>query len=216
MDAKPQSQGELRSAKKKIPGWALYAGGFLLVWGGCLILLDVPVANFLRHHNLPGQVDDALEFFKCFIKPLPLSLLVLSAAISAGAAKWRMLGNLVLGLALTAAAVWAGKLLISRQRPKWFQGVDWMHTFTGYLPGPHNFKFQSIPSGDAALAFAMALILAHYFPKHRYILYLLAAGCASSRVFFQLHYLSDVVLGIMIGYLVSRIVLYLGGSSTGK
>jgi membrane-associated phospholipid phosphatase len=216
MDAKPQSQGEKKTKKRKVPGWLLYAGGGLVLWGLALTLVDVPLAMYLKTHTLPDQIGEAMEFLKCFIKPLPLILLVLSAAISAGATKWRMLGHLGLGLALTTAAVWAGKLLVSRQRPKWFQGADWLHTFTGYLPGVHNFKFQSVPSGDAALAFAMALILAHYFPKHRFILCFLAAGCALSRIFYQLHYLSDVILGVMIGLLVSRIVLYLGGSSSGK
>ncbi len=216
MDAKPQSQGEKKSGKRKVPGWLLYSGIILGVWIVSLLLMDVPLSNFIKTHKLPDQVEEAMEFFKCFIKPFPLILLVIAAAISAGAAKWRMIGHLLLGLALTTAFVWAGKLLVSRQRPKWFQGTRWEKTFSGYLPGAHNFKFQSIPSGDAALAFAMGLILAYYFPKHRYILYLLATGCALSRIVYQLHYLSDVILGALIGYLVARIVLYLGGASKAK
>jgi membrane-associated phospholipid phosphatase len=213
MDAKPQAQGEKKTKKRKVPGWLLYTGGFLALWTLALTLVDVPLAIYIKTHILPGQIDEAMQFLKYFVKPLPLILLVISATISAGTAKWRMLGHLGLGLALTIAAVWAGKLLVS---PKWIQMTDWLHTLTGYLPRVRNFKFQSVPSGDAALAFAMALILAHYFPKHRYILCFLAAGCALSRIFFQQHYLSDVILGVMIGFLVSRIVLYLGGSSSGK
>jgi membrane-associated phospholipid phosphatase len=223
MDAKPQSQGEKKTGKRKFPRWLLYS---IFFFGICLMVLlriDVPLSSYLkilkipdRTDNLSKQVDGAMEFFKWFVQPFPLLLLVLATAISAGAARWRLIGHLLLGLALTTAFVWVGKLLVARQRPKWFQGTRWEKTFTGFLPGAHNFKEQSFPSGDAALAFAMGLILAYYFPKHRYILYLLATGCAFSRIYYQFHFLSDVICGALIGYLVARIVLYLGGASKAK
>jgi undecaprenyl-diphosphatase len=79
-----------------------------------------------------------------------------------------------------------------------------------------EFKFQSLPSGDAAVAFAVTFILVKYFPQHRYVLYVLAVGCALSRVILRYHYVSDVILGAAIGYLSAKIVLYLSSPSGNK
>ena len=61
----------------------------------------------------------------------------------------------------------------------------------------------AFPSSHAAVAFGGAAMLARLFPRARWVGYVLAAGCAATRVFARAHFVSDVVLAAGIGWLVS-------------
>lgn len=178
-----------------------------------LYFLDKPIANYLKDndypHKFPGEVRRAIRFFDSYEQIIPLTLLIITAAISAGTEKWKLIGKLLLAMILSAIPVWIGKIVIARQRPKWNNGTSWLDTFSGLFPGLANMKMQSMPSGDAALDFAISIILANAFPKHRYIFYILAFGSAASRVMLKYHYLSDVIVGSVIGYLAAKIILYI-------
>jgi undecaprenyl-diphosphatase len=213
---KPQGQSSGKSGKRKWIRVLFFPIAILALWFVAMVFLDIPIQKYFADHKLTRFIKETAVFFDCYNNEVPLILLAATAAISIGANRWRMIGHLILGLVITSGLVWAGKLLVSRQRPKWFTGSDWYSTFTGFFPGVSNMKFQSFPSGDAAIAFAVSFILVHYFPKHRYILYILAAGCAASRVVLKLHYLSDVIMGAAVGYLAAKIVLYLTAPSGGK
>jgi undecaprenyl-diphosphatase len=82
------------------------------------------------------------------------------------------------------------KNLVHRPRP--------FHTIRGLVPliSPHGFSF---PSGHATLAMAMAVVLSHHFPKSRAAVYILAVLIGFSRVYFGVHYLSDVLAGFLLG-----------------
>jgi membrane-associated phospholipid phosphatase len=53
------------------------------------------------------------------------------------------------------------------------------------------------------VAFAAAAILARVFPESRGLWYGIAIGCALTRVASGAHFVSDVVLGALVGYVVS-------------
>ena len=71
-------------------------------------------------------------------------------------------------------------------------------TVKGLVPliTPHGFSF---PSGHATLAMAMAVVLSHHFPKAHSLVYTLAVLVGFSRVYFGVHYLSDVLAGFLLG-----------------
>jgi undecaprenyl-diphosphatase len=57
----------------------------------------------------------------------------------------------------------------------------------------------SFPSGHATTSFAGATMLAHFAPRWRPALYLLAAAIAFSRVYVGVHYPVDVLAGAALG-----------------
>jgi len=87
------------------------------------------------------------------------------------------------------------KNIIGRARPKLFETM-----------GPLEFKmfafdpdYASLPSGHATNIFALATVIAILWPRGRVPLYSLAAWIAVSRVLIGQHYVTDVVLGAILG-----------------
>ncbi|OGK18847.1 hypothetical protein A2866_03205 [Candidatus Roizmanbacteria bacterium RIFCSPHIGHO2_01_FULL_39_8] len=71
-----------------------------------------------------------------------------------------------------------------------------------------NFDY-AMPSGHAAAAFAAATVLAYFDKKRRWLYYFVAILISFSRIYLGCHYVSDVIIGSSIGYLISSITLFL-------
>lgn len=67
---------------------------------------------------------------------------------------------------------------------------------------------DSMPSGHTAAAFAMATALAWRWPKARCLWYLLAGGVGIARMLVDRHFLSDVILGALLGVVASTLVCW--------
>ncbi|MBI3576898.1 phosphatase PAP2 family protein [Candidatus Gottesmanbacteria bacterium] len=83
------------------------------------------------------------------------------------------------------------KPLISRSRP----GLEAGAIIAG--GGSDGFSF---PSGHAAIAWAMVVLLAQKEPRWRWFFYLLAVAISFSRVYLGKHYPLDVVAGGFLGW----------------
>jgi len=66
---------------------------------------------------------------------------------------------------------------------------------------------ESFPSGHSAGAFAFAATLVWFYPRIAWLLWMLAAGCATSRFLDAVHWPSDCVAGAVIGYVCAWIAL---------
>ena len=67
----------------------------------------------------------------------------------------------------------------------------------------------SFPSLHAAVSFAALPILNNEFPKLRLFWLLFAFLVAFSRIYFEYHFLSDVVFGAFLGYFIGVFAVYI-------
>jgi membrane-associated phospholipid phosphatase len=100
------------------------------------------------------------------------------------------------------------KVIIGRSRPSREEGKASFHPFS--LPS----SFRSMPSGHASSAFAVAAVIAGQSKKFYVdiLSYTLATCVALSRVHDNKHWMSDVFIGSVIGYVVGKKILALSRS----
>lgn len=67
----------------------------------------------------------------------------------------------------------------------------------------------SFPSGHTTSSFAAAGVLAKYFKHYALGFFILASLIAFSRLYLYVHYPTDVLAGIILGSICSRIIIYL-------
>jgi membrane-associated phospholipid phosphatase len=78
--------------------------------------------------------------------------------------------------------------------------------FRPWTDHPWSTAQLGLPSSEAAVAFGAAAILARLFPATWALWYGVALGCAVTRVASGAHFLSDVVLAALVGYVVALIL----------
>jgi len=109
-----------------------------------------------------------------------------------------------ISIALSGILVNILKVIFSRYRPKaYFQdglfGFDLFALKTKYI-------FNSFPSGHATTAMGLAVALMLLFPKYRIGAFFFGVIVASSRFIVTAHYVSDVLIGGLLGGWVSYIL----------
>jgi undecaprenyl-diphosphatase len=69
------------------------------------------------------------------------------------------------------------------------------HCWSKVLP-PDKFSF---PSGHTMTAFSIALVVSYFYPSLEGMLFFLALSIAVSRIVLGMHFLSDVLAGVVLG-----------------
>ena len=69
------------------------------------------------------------------------------------------------------------------------------HCWSKVLP-PDQFSF---PSGHTMTAFSIALVVSYFYPSLEGVLFFLALSIAVSRIVLGMHFLSDVLAGVVLG-----------------
>ena len=97
---------------------------------------------------------------------------------------------LLVSTILTRIVVDGIKLVVARPRPAGAEMIT-----------------SSFPSGHAALAFMVFAVLGYQYRELRAWLLVLAGVVAASRVVTGVHYVSDVMAGAIIGYLIGALTV---------
>lgn len=118
--------------------------------------------------------------------------------------RWKRRGGLVLLAPLLGGAVAElAKLLIRRLRP---DPETFSYAFRAFAEDTYSTRGLGMPSSHVMVAFAGAAALARLFPRAALLWYLLAAGCAATRVLSLSHFFSDVVGAAVLGWLVTEVL----------
>jgi len=137
---------------------------------------------------------------------------ILAAIVMLFFKKWRKTG-LVLGFALVVFAMLGNNIIIkySFQRPRPFEigdidnelfvrVSDWMlpsgSSFLGFFEVPDSYSFMSGHSFSSALC---ATIIFYYHRKTGIVAIVVATIIAFSRLYFGVHYPTDVIAGVIFG-----------------
>ncbi|MCI0361296.1 MAG: phosphatase PAP2 family protein [Planctomycetaceae bacterium] len=167
------------------------------------LLVDLPVARFVKQDRLPGDLKSLVELSEAFAHGVTVGLIILLAAVL-DRRGWRVVPRLAVsafGAGLLANAI---KLLVARQRPRFADaGGQVLDTFVGWLPFfSVDYRLQSFPSGHTATAVGLAVALSALYPRGWWLFASFAALAGFERIQSQSHFLSDVLVGASIGCLV--------------
>jgi membrane-associated phospholipid phosphatase len=115
----------------------------------------------------------------------------------------RKLAAIFITVAAAGLADDALKVVFGRARPYlWLAGDE-----SGFGFFRYGAKFASFPSGHTTTSFAAALALGAVFPRGRPVFLGVALLIALSRIVLNVHYLSDVIAGALLGAAVAFLVL---------
>lgn len=117
-------------------------------------------------------------------------------------------------LLFSAIVSLALKIAVHRERP-FQQGI--VPLISALQQSSYALWNFSFPSFQAMLAFCAIPIISKEFPRIKYVWIIFAALVAFSRVYFGLHFPSDVVAGAIVGYMIGiAVVKYEEDSKIGE
>ena len=144
---------------------------------------------------------------------LPLALAVWLAMRAAGARRPNRAWLLLVGPALAGAGAEVLKLLVRRERPAVLDGE---YLFRSFAERTFSTSGLAFPSSHVMVAFGGAAIVARLFPGSGPVAYILAAGCALTRLLARAHFASDVVVGALAGWAVGALLWTRYGDRTSE
>lgn len=157
------------------------------------LIFDSQLAIFFKSLQIPSftRVLNLLE---------PTIFIVLFAlvmiAISAIRKKKEYIFPIALSLVISTIVSFGIKFMIIRPRP--FNLIEYL---------PFNLVDYSFPSSHCVAMFAMLPILGREFKSLRYLWIIIALFVAFTRLYFGVHYLSDIIFGSLIGYIIGLLIM---------
>ncbi len=180
------------------------------------LALDVPLARFVADDNSPGFLRKICGFAELFGHGLGvLSICVVIAVLD----PWHRYALPRIAVTSLGAGLLANvfKLLIARDRPR---SVDFtlihrgLETFGDWLPLASNASGgQGFPSSHTASAAALAIVLAAFYPRGRWLFPACAALAGLQRILSDAHFASDVLWGAALGCIFAPLCVYGSGLS---
>lgn len=177
-----------------VPAVAMLIGGvvLLLLWGfwrGDTMIVTLSQ----RIRGQEALIDAVFRLFSW--TPFVVTVLfVLPSAVLLAGAHYRELAAVFVSCSLALGCAFLGKFMIGRTRP-----LNHL-TYIGK-------RDSSFPSAHTAGSFAAALSMAVFVPQLLYTVLVLAGVVAVSRLYLQMHFLSDVAGGLLVAYVAVLFVM---------
>lgn len=119
-----------------------------------------------------------------------------------GPRPWRRANLLFFAAALSGLAGEILKILIRRLRP----GETGEYIFRAFSERSFSSAGLGMPSSHAVVAFGAAAMLSRLLPRAWPVWWLLAWGCGLTRVLHGRHFVSDIVLAAIVGWLIAALL----------
>ncbi len=179
----------------------------LICAGIVFVHLDQPVCDLDRGWT-EAPICRALLRVATWTGNWQLAPLMIVLLLVAARRHWkRLLNTLLVAYILRTAVVEWLKLTTGRPRPRQLPDAT---VFEGFGAG------TSFPSGHASFSFMMAMIISAWFPRWRWPAWIGAILVSLSRVAVHAHFLSDVIVGAVIGTVAGAVVLWIWPAATAE
>lgn len=119
----------------------------------------------------------------------------------------KVLGRLALLYGIQSGVLYGLKYLINRERPLFF-----LEMASKISKNPGEILDPSFPSAHSVFAFMMATVLVAWFPRYRIIFFILAGIIGWTRIYLGLHYPTDVIVGALLGYGITKLFFFISNS----
>lgn len=180
---------------KKIKRFSILIWALIVILFLTSLVFDKQILSFTQNIKEKYGIDLGITFFEnhfLFFYGGVILLQVLFLALDRKIKKkWKKIPILFISLLVVEAVVLSLKVIISRQRPSSFLSI-----FS---------EDQSFPSGHTAFAFTVLPFLKN--KTLRWAWFLIATIIGLSRVWQNVHYLSDVIAGAVVGYVIPFLIL---------
>ncbi len=163
---------------------------------GCGLIVAASVADGAV---TGGLGSDPVRHWLELLMGVPLAIgpyLIILAILVSFPNRWRLCAGFLTPVLASTAMLHVLKWAVGRGRPMLGQGPYHFAPFTGAE------LCDSFPSGHAAAAGTVALLLGLYFRRGRGVFYFLAGLIGLERIVTHWHYLSDVLAGYGLAALV--------------
>lgn len=150
--------------------------------------------------NMHGAIMDKVMVIITYLGNGGMTWIIIAALLMINK-KYRKIGFIALGALILSTILGEGilKHLVKRIRPS----AD-IPAVNLLIAKPLSYSF---PSGHTTSSFAVAGVLAKYFKKYALEIFSVAFLIAFSRLYLYVHYPTDVIAGIIIGILCSKLIL---------
>lgn len=165
-----------------------------MIWGA--FQLDQKSVDFLARPISSGQTKNVLRNLRTWGEGT--TVVVLSIGwLFAAPKRWRVPVGMMIASLGVGILVEVVKPYTNRARPAYALNPQ---------TAAESDRSSSFPSGHAATAFAFARMWSFAMPAARPICLLAATGTGVSRMYEQRHYLSDCVVGGLLGWYFSTLI----------
>jgi membrane-associated phospholipid phosphatase len=175
----------------------------LLLAATASLSIDIRVATYFQHGGYPKLMAELFENAEPFGHGLGAGAVIAAVALLDPEKRFRI-GWLAGGSLGAGALASAAKLLVARSRPRAFDllnGTIW-ESFGEWLPSQRITDLQGLPSSHTVTAVGLAVVLAAWYPRGRWLFATLAALAGMHRIQCLAHFPSDVFAGAALGWIV--------------
>jgi len=192
----------MKNRKKGIFFIALYMAIVLTI---IIRIFDIPIIKFIS--QLRNDILDYLFLSITFASNILIIFFFLTTLFLWKEHKRRWIFPLWFASFFSVLTGYVLKVWIHRPRPFQKGYVSVLSIAFNFMRNNFNTWNFSFPSFQAMLVFSAIPLLSKEFKKFKYIWLIFACLVAFSRAYFGVHYLSDVIAGAIIGYLIGVIVV---------